>query len=506
MVMKYTSASHPLLAILLLSLCQLDGFAQSKNQKKPNIVFILADDLGWMDCTVNGSQYYETPHLERLAKRGMVFKNAYTASPLCSPTRASILTGQYPARFHLTTPSGHLKPNPEEPLMKDKAAVWQKVITPASRTFLPLENVTIAEALKTVGYTTGFIGKWHLGQEPYTPEAQGFDFNRAGGPNAGPPNYFSPYHIKNLPDGPEHEYITDRITEEAVRYIDQKKDSTFFLCMWEFGVHAPFQGKLNYVKQYENKVDPRGKQDNPIMAAMIKSLDESVGRIMDKLDELHLTDHTLIVFYSDNGGNMYDIINGKDATNNYPLKYGKGNIHEGGVKVPCIISWPGNIKPGTVSEEVISSIDFYPTFLQVAAAKAGKKQAVDGVSLLPVLMADKKLNREAIYCHFPHYVPATNNYPATSVRKGDWKLIRVYGEGANQKDAYELYDLKNDIGENTNWADKMPDKVKELDQLITKHVNDINGLFPVINPAYDPGAKSTMSIRHEFPLEKYKMY
>ncbi|MDA9555459.1 sulfatase [Pelobium sp.] len=474
--------------------------------KKPNIVFILADDLGWMDITSNGSKYYETPNIDRLAKRGMIFSNAYTANPLCSPTRASILSGQYPARFHFTTPGGHLAPNPDVPLMKDKAVAWNKVITPTSRTFLPLESYTIAEKLKTVGYTTGFIGKWHLGQNPYSPEAQGFDFNVAGGPNPGPPNYFSPYKIKNLPDGPLHEYITDRVTEEALKYIDMKKDTTFFLCMWEFAVHAPFQGKLDYVKYYENKVDPRGKQNNPIMAAMIKSLDESVGRIMDKLDELKLTDNTMIVFYSDNGGNMYDIVNGKDATNNFPLKYGKGNIHEGGVKVPLIVSWPGKIKPNSMSDEVITSVDFYPTLLDVASTKADKGQILDGVSLIPVLTENKSLNREAIFCHFPHYVPATNNYPSTSVRKGDWKLIRVYGEGKNQSDAYELYNLKTDLGEERNLASKMPEKVKELNALIVKHVNEIDGIFPKPNPAFNPNVKSPMGVRPIFPSEKYIMY
>jgi arylsulfatase A-like enzyme len=212
----------------------LSVMAQKNLQKKPNILFILADDLGWMDVTINGSKYYETPNIERLAKRGMMFSDAYTASPLCSPTRASIMSGQYPERFHLTTPSGHLSPNADEPLMKDKSAPWQKVVTPLSRTFMPLETETIAEKLKKVGYTTGFIGKWHLGQDPYNPENQGFDYNVAGGPTPGPPNYFSPYHIKNLPDGPLHEYITDRITDEAIKYIDRKKDSTFFLSMWEF--------------------------------------------------------------------------------------------------------------------------------------------------------------------------------------------------------------------------------------------------------------------------------
>ncbi len=494
-----------LLILIILFACQ-ESNGQSNNEKKPNIVFILADDMGWMDWTVNGSKYYDTPNLERLAKRGMVFKNAYSASPLCSPTRASILSGQYPHRFHLTTPSGHLKPNPEEPLMKEKAAPWNKVVTPTSRSFMPLESITIAEKLKSVGYATGFIGKWHLGQAPYIPENQGFNFNIAGGPNAGPPNYFSPYKIKNLPDGPEHEYITDRVTDEALKYIDSRKDSTFFLCMWEFSVHAPFQGKLAYVKEYENKKDPRGKQDNPIMAAMIKSLDESVGRIMDKLDELKLTENTVIVFYSDNGGNMYDIVNGKDVTNNFPLKYGKGNIHEGGIKVPCVISWAGKIRPESISQQSISSVDFYPTFLELAGIKPDKAQIIDGENLLPVLTGNKELKRKAIYCHFPHYTPATSNFPSTSVRKGDWKLIKVYGEGESQSHAFELYNLVDDEGETTNLAEKFPKKVKELHKLIVQHIAETDGLTPIINPAFKANAKSPMGERPTFPTEKYLQY
>jgi arylsulfatase A-like enzyme len=238
-------------SIVLLSVMSLSYvFCQTK-AKQPNIVFILADDLGYMDVTLNGSKYYDTPNIERLAKRGMMFTNAYSASPLCSPTRASILSGQYPERMHFTAASGHLKANPEVPLIGEKAAPWQKVVTPISRNQMALEEITIAERLKTNGYSTGFIGKWHVGENPYMPENQGFDYNIAGGPTPGPPNYFSPYHIKKLPDGPLHEYITDRVTDEAIKYIDTRKDSTFFLCLWEFGVHAPYQGKLKYVNEYK---------------------------------------------------------------------------------------------------------------------------------------------------------------------------------------------------------------------------------------------------------------
>ncbi len=490
---------------LLLATNLGTSFCQTK-AKQPNIVFILADDLGYMDVTLNGSKYYDTPNIERLAKRGMMFTNAYSASPLCSPTRASILSGKYPERLHFTAASGHLKANPEAPLIAKQAAPWQKVVTPISRNQMALEEVTIAERLKSNGYSTGFIGKWHVGENPYMPENQGFDYNIAGGPTPGPPNYFSPYHIKKLPDGPLHEYITDRVTDEAVKYIDTRKDSTFFLCLWEFGVHAPFQGKLKYVNEYKDKVDPRGKQDDPIMAAMIKSVDESVGRVMDKLDELKLTDNTIIIFYSDNGGNMYDLIRGKDVTNNFPLKDGKGNIHEGGIKVPGIVSWSGKIKPNSVSNQVISSIDFYPTLLEATNTTPDMHQVLDGVSLIPVLTKNQKLKRESIFCDFPHYVPATNNYPATSVRNGDWKLIKVYGEGKNQEAAFELYNLKDDVGENINLALKMPDKVKDLDKLIVQHLKDIGGTTPFKNPAYVPDTPNTMGVKHEFPIDKYFMY
>jgi len=324
----------------LLSLGLQNGNSQTtiKTRNHPNIIFFLVDDMGWMDCTVNGSQYYETPNMERLAKRGVVFSNAYAANPLCSPTRASIMTGKYPHRFHLTTPSGHLPPNPGVPLMKGSAPAWNKVICPLSRTFKPLEEFTIAEALKTAGYTTAHMGKWHCGQEAYWPEHQGFDLNIAGGNYPGPPSYFSPYKNVKLPDGPDKEYITDRLTNEALKYIDAHKDTTFYLNLWHFAVHAPFQGQLELIRKYQKKKDPRGKQDNAIMGAMVESMDKSLGRIMDKLDELKLAENTILIFFSDNGGNMYDLINGKTATNNYPQKMGKRNIHEGGIRVTCIIS------------------------------------------------------------------------------------------------------------------------------------------------------------------------
>ena len=350
--MKLIKLRVIVLCLLALYLQNGNTWAAGKPPARPNIIFFLVDDMGWMDCSVYGSKYYETPNIDRLAKRGIVFTNAYTASPLCSPTRASILTGKYP----------------------------------------------------------------------------------------------------------------------------------------------------------EQKKDPRGMQDNAIMGAMIESMDKSLGRIMDKLIELKMDENTIIIFFSDNGGNMYDMINGKTTTNNFPLKMGKGNIHEGGVKVPCIILWPGTIKPNQVSEQLISSIDFYPTLLDIAGLKPQKDQILDGESLYPLLLKGKTLNKRELYCHFPHYIPATDNYPSTSVRSGDLKLIRVYGEGPGQTPSFELYNLKNDSGENNNLAASNPKLVARLDQLIENHVNETQGIFPVINPKYKPGTESPMGKKPVFPIEDYPSY
>lgn len=460
------------------------------DQKLPNIVFILADDLGLMDSDLYGSKYYETPNLRRLAKRGMMFTNAYAASPLCSPTRASILTGKYPARLRITTPACHLPPlDPTQPLLAKKASPNHKMVTPQSRRFLPLEEYTFAEAFEDAGYKTSFIGKWHLGlEEKYWPKNQGFQYD-LGAPNPGPPSYFSPYRFKTIPDGPEGEYITDRITDEAVKYLDNHKDGPFMLCHWHFAVHAPFQAKEDITKKYRNRKDPRGKQDCPVMASMIQSMDESVGRVIDKIDSLGIADNTIIIFMSDNGGNMYNEVEGTTPTNNYPLRGGKGNSYEGGTREPCIIVWPKVVIPNTRCDEIITSTDFYPTMLEMVGIKPRKDNALDGVSIVPLLKGKSKLSREAIFCHFPHYVPATNNLPCTYVRKGEWKLMRIYGEGPDRTNAYELYNLKDDVGEQNNLAKTMPSKVKELDHLIDQFLEDTDAIIPVKNPAYRDSLK-----------------
>jgi len=456
-----------------------------KSHDKPNIIFILADDMGWMDTPLYGSTYYETPNLRRLAERGMLLTDAYAASPLCSPTRASIMTGKYPARLRITTPACHLPPlDPDKPMLAERAAPHQPVVTPQSRRYLPLAEYTIGEALRDGGYHTALIGKWHLGlQEKHWPRHQGFDHD-LGAPNPGPPSYFSPYRIKTIPDGPKGQYITDRMTDEAIAYLDAPKDRPFALFLWHFAVHAPFQAKDAITQRYREKTDARGRQRCAVMASMLQSLDEGVGRVLDKVDELGVAENTIIVFTSDNGGNMYDEVEGEPPTNNAPLRGGKGTIWEGGVREPCIVVWPGVVRPGSRSSQIVSSVDFYPTLLDMAGIPLKENLPIDGVSIIPLLKGQKTLEREAVFCHFPHYTPAPGGLPSTSVRKAQWKLIRFYGAGPEQSDVHELYDLSVDLGETQNVAGRFPAKVKELALLIDGFLDRTDALVPIKNPAY----------------------
>jgi arylsulfatase A-like enzyme len=497
-----------------LFISSLGAALSAAAERRPNIVFFMVDDMGWMDTTVNGSRYYETPNMERLAERGMVFTDAYTANPLCSPTRASIMTGKYPARLRITTPAGHLKPLPDEPLIPKEGPPNQKMLIPRSKRFLPVEEYTIAEALRDSGYRTAHMGKWHLGLNPeHWPEAQGFEVSFHGAPDPGPRSYFSPYQFPagTVTDGPEGEYITDRLTGEAVRFIEANRDRPFFLNLWQYGVHGPWGHKEEITKRFAEKKDPRGKQGNPIMASMLKSVDESLGGVMDKLDELGLTEKTVFIFFSDNGGNIHS--NTKEdtktvpknsrrwpmiqdwrrwagylgPTNNEPLRGGKAMIYEGGSRVPMIVAWPGVVKPGSRCSEVISSVDFYPTLLEIAGLEPKPGQVLDGESILPMLEQSGKLNREAIFCHFPHGLGRLNA-PATYVRKGPWKLIRFFVPNEYFPNEYELYNLEDDLGETNNLADAMPEKVRELDRLIDRFLDQTDALVPVPNPKYDPQA------------------
>ncbi|MFO7976587.1 MAG: sulfatase [Candidatus Hydrogenedentota bacterium] len=468
-------------------------------ENRPNIVMFVVDDMGWMDSTVYGSRYYETPNVERLAQLAVRFTDAYAAAPLCSATRASIMTGKYPGRLHITGASGHVPAKPG-PLMPETGMPHQEILLPRCKEYLPLEEYTLGEALKDAGYRTGFVGKWHLGHDDtYWPEHQGFDVNIAGGRWPGPPSYFSPYKISKLPDGTPGEYIVDRLTDEALAFIEQSKDGPFYLNFWQYAVHAPYQGKDKYREYFENKKDPRAAQNNAVMGAMIKSMDESLGRVLDKLEELGLMDNTIIVFSSDNGGNMYDHTTrdgtnlgpfspeGRTPTNNAPLRSGKASVYEGGIRVPTMIYWPGVTQGGTVSREVISSVDFYPTILDMAGLAPQEGRIIDGISITPALRR-KRLTREAIYGHFPHYIPSVPCRPASWVRQGDWKLIRFYECDEYFPDRIELYNLQKDIGELTNLAAEYPEKVRQLQAMLDKHLEETGALVPKKNPNYQPNA------------------
>ena len=426
---------------------------------KPNIVFILADDLGWSDVNCYGHRFHETPNIDRLAAGGMRFTDAYAACPVCSPTRASIMTGKYPARLGLTDWIPGLRSGPRF-----------KLIMPNFIQQLPLEEVTIAEALKTAGYTTGSVGKWHMGHKGFWPEDQGFDVNvggtRFGWPDGG---YFLPNRmtLKNMKKG---RYLTDRLTDEGVKFIEANKARPFFLYQSYHSVHTPIQAKADYVKKYKAKASPDGKKYHAAYAGMVQSLDEGVGRILDKLDELDLTRNTLVIFMSDNGGL-------RSVTDVRPLREGKGHIYEGGIREPMIVRYPKVIKPKTTCSVPVSSVDFFPTILELAGVKLAHK--IDGVSFAPLLTGSRKtLDRKAIYWHYPHYSPQRGR-PASAVRAGDYKLIKLY-EG----DEIELYNLKDDIAETTNLAEKQPERTAEMTKMLDDWLKDTKAKFPRPNPNY----------------------
>jgi arylsulfatase A-like enzyme len=473
--------------VLLLHLLVIGSSAQAAT--RPNFVFILADDFGWRDLGCYGSTFHETPNIDRLASQGMRFTDAYAACSVCSPTRASILTGKYPARLHLTDwlPGRVDKPD-------------QKLKRPMILTQLPLEETTIAEALKEAGYTTGFIGKWHLGAKEYFPDKQGFDVNIAGCDKGHPPSYFSPYKIPTLSDGPKGEYLTDRLTDEALKFIEESKEKPFLLYLSHYAVHNPQQAKSELIQKYKAKAAklpplagpeflPEGRnqarqvQNQPIYAAMVQSLDESVGRILDQLMKLGLDKNTVVIFTSDNGGlSTYE----GAPTSNVPLRAGKGWPYEGGVREPLLVKWPGKTKPGSVSHEPIVSTDYYPTLLEMAGLPARPKQHVDGKSFVSLLKGEKMLER-SFFWHYPHYSNQGGG-PCGTVRQGDWKLIEWYEDMR-----VELFNLREDLSEKKNLATSRPEKVAALREQLHAWRTKLDAAMPTPNPDYRPDQTSTRS-------------
>jgi arylsulfatase A len=445
----------------------------------PNVVIILMDDLGWADVGCYGSKYYHTPQIDRLATTGLRFTDAYAVCPVCSPTRASILTGRYPARLHLTD---FLYGRPDRP--------DQRLLKPNVLRQLPLEEVTLAEALKTAGYATGHVGKWHLGGPGFLPTDQGFDVNIAGAATGSPPTYFAPFKnargefLPGLENAPAGEYLTDRLTAEAERFIESNKARPFLLYFAHYAVHIPLMAKPDVVAKYPAGGKP-GTQNNPIYAAMVESMDDSVGRVVKKLADLGLTDRTIVIFTSDNGG--LSVLEGPDtpATTNAPLREGKGYLYEGGIREPFIVTGPGVAKPGTTCATPISSIDLFPTILELCGAKSDAK--TDGISIAPLLRGDS-ISRDALYWHYPHY-SNQGGCPGGAVRAGDLKLIEFYETGRQ-----ELYDLRRDKGETRNLAGDRPEVVKELAAKFDGWRQSVGAQMMKPNPDYVPNPQATDGI------------
>jgi arylsulfatase A-like enzyme len=487
--MKHTYMKRLLLPLAMLAPL-VSGAATPSKPSMPNVVFILADDLGWADTTLYGhTKYYHTPNLERLAKRGMLFTRAYSASPLCSPTRSSIMTGLSPARIGITLPACH-EPQVVLQATTGKAAPpGKKVIPPVTVTRLNTTYFTLAEALKQAGYATGHFGKWHLGPEPYSPLQQGFDIDIPHWAGPSPTGgYLAPWKFTKMDADPgePHQHIEDRMAKEAVKFMEKNKDHPFFLNYWMFSVHAPFDAKPALINKYKATVNPEDPQHCPVYAAMVESMDDAIGTLIDNLDRLKLTDNTILIFTSDNGGNMYDDVHGSRPTSNVPLSGGKACLLEGGVRVPCIVSIPGLVPPGVRNDTVIQSSDFYPTLLDLLALKPQAGQKFDGISIVPALHG-KPLDRKAIFSYFPFDPPVPQWIPpAVTATESEWKLIRLFYQGENGAHRYKLFNLKNDLGEKNDLSAKEPQRVKEMDAMIEKFLVDTKAVLPIPNPKFDP--------------------
>lgn len=475
-------------ALVLVS-ASLAGAAEPA---RPNVVFFLVDDLGWRDLGCFGSTFYETPNADRLASEGMRFTSAYAACPVCSPTRASIMSGKFPARLATTDYFG--APQPQ---------AWKRntVLLPAEYSErLPLEETTLAEAFKAGGYATFFAGKWHLGPEEYWPENQGFDVNRGGCERGGPyggKKYFSPYGNPRLSDGPPGEHLPDRLASETVQFIESHRGGPFLAYLSFYSVHTPLMARPDLQEKYAEKAktvkhdgpdwiaegtrQARQVQDHAVYAGMVEAMDGAVGKVLDALDRLGLAENTVVVFMSDNGGLS---TSEGSPTSNVPLRAGKGWMYEGGIREPMIVRWPGVTRAGSTCERPVVSTDFYPTLLEIAHLPARPEQHVDGVSFVPLLRGSDASPRAAIFWHYPHY-GNQGGAPAGAVREGDWKLIEWYEDGR-----LELYNLRDDVGEHHDLAAEHPEKVEELHAKLVTWRQSAGARMPSPNSNYNPDKPS----------------
>lgn len=451
------------------------------NRKPLNFVFLLIDDFGWMDFGVNNPNcFYETPNIDWLARSGMNFTNGYAANPVCSPTRYSLMTGKYPSRVDATNyfsgkRSGRFNPAPLNDVM-------------------PLSEVTLGEAVKEHGYKTAFAGKWHLGpDERYWPENQGFDVN-IGGWSVGSPRggYFAPFDNPRLGEYPEGSHLPKVLTNESLAILDQYKDQPFLLYLAYYSVHIPLQGRQDLIAKYQAKRDKllaedavefgpeeqvwpgakertvRIRQCHAVYGAMVEAMDEQIGRVLNRLDELGIADNTAVILMSDNGGLS---TSEGSPTSNLPLRGGKGWVYEGGIREPFLIRWPGVTKPGSKCDVPVVSTDFYPTILEMAGLPAKSSQHLDGVSLVPLLKGGSKIDRDAIYWHYPHY-SNQGGFPGGAIRMGDWKLIERFEDGR-----VHLYNLKEDIGERNDLASEQPQRIERMRKKLHAWYKQVDAKF-----------------------------
>ena len=442
-------------------------------RKRLNFIFVLADDLGWADLPVNGGDYHETPEIDAFAKTAMRFTQAYAAAPICSPTRASIMTGKAPARLGITIwHEGALRRETNRPL-----------IPAVSEDHLPHAEVTLAEKFKEAGYRTLHIGKWHLGTTVHAPETQGFDLNVGGTHWGAPKTFFYPYKgmwnnsefrfIPGLPPGKPGDYLTDQFTDAAIRSIDACGNDPFFLNLWFHNPHTPIECKPELEGYFAKKRKPEYKHQNPKYAGMIRTLSENFGRLMQHLEKRGLAENTVVVFFSDNGG-YTEKNGGMTVTTNHPLRSGKGSLYEGGIRVPFLIRWPGVTRPGAVTDVPVISTDFFSTLLEIAGIPADKH---DGASLVPVLRAPRAaLPARDFFFHYPHYYATTT--PVSMVRSGDWKLLEYFEDGR-----LELYNLKSDPAEARDLAKSDPAKAAELHAKLRAWRESVGARLPSKNPA-----------------------
>jgi arylsulfatase A len=470
--------------LCLLTICIITSGCATTSSENPNIILFVVDDLGWTDLSCYGSNFNQTPNIDQLAAQGMLFTDAYASCTVCSPTRASIMTGKYPARLHCTNfIPGHDRP-------------FAQFVPPPWKQYLDTSEYTLAEALQDEGYLTIHLGKWHLGEEKkFWPEWQGFDLN-IGGWSAGAPRrtgqsngYFPPYGNPRLKNGSDDEYLTERLAADAVNFIENRKGKKqpFFMNFWFYNVHTPLQAREEKIQKYKELADAESVHFNPVYAAMVEHMDEAVGKVLKALEDNGIYDHTIIVFTSDNGG-LIEQDKNRHITSNHPLRSGKGDIYEGGVRVPFIVSWNGRIRAGSINANPVISCDIYPTLLGLINSEGdlSHNSQFDGVDLSGTLLNETPLDRPSIYWHFPHY-HTRGAVPYGAIRKGEWKLISIYGEETPM-----LFNLKEDIGEQHNLAAAYPEKTEMLLEDMRSWRVETGAQDLMVNPHYLP------ELEHEF--------